>query len=84
MSNGFLDTLRDETLRIEVGSAASSDLAGENLDLSTATLSRTVREAVIVRRAERPVTTGLSHNRLLMHEVMLPPFGRAELEPCAA
>lgn len=84
MSNGFLDTLRDETLRIEVGPAASSDLAVENLDLSTATLSRTVRQSVIARRAERPVTTGLSHNRLMMHEVILPPFRRAELEACAA
>ena len=84
MSNAFLHTLRDEALRIEVGPAAASDLAVENLELSTPTLSRAVRQSVIARRAERPGVTGLSRNRLAMHEVVLPPVRRRELEYCAA
>jgi len=84
MSNAYLDTLRDEVLRIEVGPAAASGLAVENLELSTPTLSGAVRRSVIVRRAERPVVTGLTHNRLSMLDVLLPPARRPEREPCAA
>ncbi len=51
MSNTFITTLRDETLRIEVGSTAASDLAVENIELSTPDLSQAVRASVIVRRA---------------------------------
>jgi hypothetical protein len=72
MSNSYLDTLRDEALRIEVGPAAASDLAVENLELSTTTLSRSVRRSVIARRVGPPAT-GLSFNRLAMYEVRLPP-----------
>lgn len=89
MSNAFLDALRDEALRIEVGPAATSDPAVENLELSTPALSRAVRQSIITRRAERPIVsslrmTGLSHNRLAMHEVTLPPVGLPEPEYCAA
>jgi len=84
MSNAYLHTLRDEVLRIEVGPAVASDLAVENLDLSTPALSRAVRLSIITRRAERPVVTGLSRNRLTMYEVVLPPVRRPALESCAA
>src|SRR5438067_3816552 len=51
MATTFAQTLRDETLRLEVGAPAVSDLAVENLDLSTASLTRAVRRSVIERRA---------------------------------
>jgi hypothetical protein len=70
MSNTFSDTLRDVTLRIEVGSAVTSDLAVENLDLSTIELSQAVRRSVIARRAGGPRR---SPNFLSMTEVRFPP-----------
>ncbi|HTC80067.1 MAG TPA: hypothetical protein VK848_00865 [Acidimicrobiia bacterium] len=82
MSNAYLDTLRDEALRIEVGPAAVSDLAVENLELSTPTLSGSVRRSVVARRAAAaPATTGLRRNRLAMQEVRLPPARRPEPQP---
>ena len=65
----FIGTLRDETLRIEVGAAVAADLAVENLDLSTLTLAQAVRASVIVRRADPP---RCSRNELSMWEVRLP------------
>ncbi len=47
----FVQTLRDETLRIEVGAPAVSGLAVENLELSTPAVSQAVRRSVIERRA---------------------------------
>ena len=66
---GFFGMVRDETLRVEVGPAATSDLAVENIELSTEEISRAVRRSVIARRAGG---TGLSTNRLPMGEVRLP------------
>ena len=43
MSSTFVKTLRDETLRIEVGPAAAAELAVENVELSTGDYSRAVR-----------------------------------------
>jgi hypothetical protein len=70
MSSTFSEMLRDETLRIEIGAAAVSDLAVENIGLSTRRLSRAVRGSVITRRADGP---GVSANQLAMDEVRLPP-----------
>ena len=81
MSNTFITTLRDETLRIEVGATAASDLAVENIELSTPDLSRAVRASVIVRRAEPPRP---SRNGLSMYEVCLPDAPIRALEYCAA
>ena len=72
MATTFAQTLRDETLRLEVGSPVLSDLAVENLELSTATLSRAVRRSVIERRVMEPVVRMPGPNRLEMHEVALP------------
>ena len=72
MATTFAQTLRDETLRLEVGSPVLSDLAVENLELSTATLSRAVRRSVIERRAAAPVVRMPGPNRLEMGEVVLP------------
>ena len=72
MATTFAQTLRDETLRLEVGSPVLSDLAVENLELSTATLSRAVRRSVIERRAAGPVVRMPGPNRLEMSEVVLP------------
>jgi hypothetical protein len=47
----FLQVVRDETLRLELGSGVLSDLAVENLDLSTPARSLAVRQTVIERRA---------------------------------
>lgn len=74
MRKTFLQTLRDETMRIEVGPVALGDLAVENLDLSTPALSRSVRRGAIERRVpRRPDTTSARHtaNLLAMHEVAL-------------
>jgi len=72
----FVQTLRDETLRIEVGRPALSDLAVENLELSTPALSRAVRQSVIERRVAQRVAEPLVRvpgpNHLAMHEVVLP------------
>ena len=51
MATTFAQTLRDETLRLEVGAPAVSDLAVENLDLSSPATSMAVRRTVIERRA---------------------------------
>jgi hypothetical protein len=72
MAMTFVDSLRDETLRLEVGAPVVSDLAVENLELSTPTLSRAVRQSVIGRRVVEPVVRMPGPNRLEMHEVVLP------------
>lgn len=51
MRKTFLQSIRDETLRIELGSAVLCGLVVENLELSTSTRSRAVRQSVIERRA---------------------------------
>jgi hypothetical protein len=81
MSSTFAEMLRDETLRIEIGAAAVSDLAVENLGLLTADLSRAVRGSVIVRRADGSC---VGANQLALDEVRLPPAVVAVPEPCAA
>jgi hypothetical protein len=81
MSVTFFETLRDETLRIEIGAAAASGLAVENVELSTRDLSGAVRGSIIVRRADGP---GLSANQLAMDEVGLPAPVLPVLEPRAA
>ena len=72
MATTFVQTLRDETLRIEVGSPVVSQLVVENLELSSPQLSRAVRQSVIERRAAVPVVRMPGANRLEMHEVELP------------
>ena len=47
----FLQFLRDETLRTELGSDVIADLAVENLELSTPARSQAVRRSIIERRA---------------------------------
>jgi hypothetical protein len=87
MRKTFLQTLRDETLRIEVGQAALGGLAVENLELSTPALSRSVRRCAIERRAPRhldPASPGRTANLLAMHEVVLLPEVVPMLEYCAA
>ena len=69
MSSSYVEILRDETLRIEIGPAAAADLAVENAELSTGARTRAVRSSVIVRRADAPVP---SSNRLTMGDVRLP------------
>jgi hypothetical protein len=69
MAIGFFETLRDETLRMEVGAAVAADLAAENIELSRPDLSGAVRRSIVTRRAERH---GLSANVLRMDEVRLP------------
>ena len=70
----FVQTMRDETLRIEVGSPALAGLAVENLGLSTPAMSRAVRQSVIERRVDERVSVVRmpGPNRLEMHEVVLP------------
>jgi hypothetical protein len=80
MAMTFVQTLRDETLRLEVGSPVVSDLAVENLELSTPSLSRAVRRSVIERRVVEPVVRMPGPNRIEMHQVELP---RSPV-PCAA
>jgi hypothetical protein len=75
MATTFVETLRDETLRTEVGAPVVSGLAVENVELSTAALSRAVRQSVIERRVATTVPTVVrmpGPNRLAMHEVHLP------------
>jgi hypothetical protein len=73
MAASFVQTLQDETLRIEVGPTAVADLAVENLELSTPAVSRAVRRSVIERRvAAGPVMRMPGPNRLAMDEVALP------------
>jgi hypothetical protein len=73
MAMTFVQSLRDETLRLEVGSPVLSGLAVENLELSTPTLTRAVRQSVIERRVVAPVVVRMpTPNRLEMHEVALP------------
>ncbi len=81
MSSTYFELLRDETLRIEVGPAATADLAVENVQLSTEDLSRAVRSSVLVRRADAP---RLSANLLTMEDVRLPALVPPVLQPCAA
>ena len=80
MAMTFVQTLRDETLRIEVGAPVVSDLAVENLVLSTPALSRAVRRSIIERRVVEPVVRMPGPNRLEMYDVDLP----AVPVPCAA
>jgi hypothetical protein len=80
MATTFVQTLRDETLRLEVGSPVVADLAVENLELSTPALSQAVRQSVIERRAVEPVVRAPGPNRLEMYEVVLPDAA----VPCAA
>jgi hypothetical protein len=72
MAMTFVQSLRDETLRLEVGSPVLSDLAVENIELSTPTLSRAVRQSVIERRVVQRVVRMPGPNRLEMHDVVLP------------
>jgi hypothetical protein len=72
MAMTFVQTLRDETLRLEVGSPVVSDLAVENLELSTPARSRAVRQSVIERRVVEPVVRMPGPNRIDMDEVALP------------
>jgi hypothetical protein len=72
MAMTFVQTLRDETLRLEVGSPVVSDLAVENLELSTPALSRAVRRSVIERRVVEPIVRMPGPNRIEMFEVVLP------------
>ena len=72
MAMTFVQSLRDETLRLEVGSPVLSGPAVENLELSTPTLTRAVRQSVIERRVVEPAVRMPGPNRLEMHEVSLP------------
>jgi hypothetical protein len=81
MSSTYMEILRDETLRIEIGPTAAADLAVENAELSTGVRTRAVRSSVIVRRADAP---GLSANQLTMGDVRLPGAVAPVLQPCAA
>jgi hypothetical protein len=93
MRKTFLQTLRDEPLRIEVGPAALAALAVENLDLSTPERSRSVRRCTIERRVPRHLDTASPRpttspsrtaNLLTMHEVVLVRQGVPAPEYCAA
>jgi len=72
MATSFVQTLQDETLRIEIGRAVVADLAVENVVLSTPYLSRAVRRSVIERRVAEPVVRMPGPNRLEMCDVSLP------------
>ena len=74
MATTFAQTLRDETLRMEVGAPVVSHLAVENVELSTPALSRAVRQSVLERRiGQQPVVRRMpGSNRIEMHEVHLP------------
>jgi hypothetical protein len=80
MATTFTQTLRDETLRLEVGAPVLADVAVENLELSTPALSQAVRRSVIERRVVEPVVRVPGPNRLEMYEVVLPDAA----VPCAA
>jgi len=81
MSSTYVEILRDETLRVEVGPAAAAALAVENAELTTGVRTRAVRSSVIVRRAD---AAGLSANLLSMDDVRLPVAPAPELQACAA
>ena len=81
MSSTYVEILRDETLRVEVGPAAAAALAVENAELTTGVRTRAVRCSVIVRRADAP---GLSANLLTMGDVRLPVAPPPTLQACAA
>jgi hypothetical protein len=51
MRTTFLQFLRDETLRTELGPNVLADLAVENLELSTPARTEAVRRTIIERRA---------------------------------
>ncbi|MCA1843016.1 MAG: hypothetical protein LC792_07450 [Actinobacteria bacterium] len=69
----FVETMRDETLRLEVGCPALSGLAVENLELSSRSLSQAVRQSIIERRVVQTVVRRMpGANRLEMHQVELP------------
>jgi hypothetical protein len=51
MRTTFLQCLRDETLRTELGPDVLAGLAVENLELSTPARTQAVRRTVIERRA---------------------------------
>jgi hypothetical protein len=73
MAMTFVQTLRDETLRLEMGSPVVADLAVENIELSNTAISQAVRQTVIGRRTSEPVVRRMpGPNRLEMHEVVLP------------
>jgi len=72
MATTFVQILRDETLRLEVGPPVVSCPAVENLELSTPALSRAVRRSVIERRVAEPIVRMPGPNRLEMDEVHLP------------
>jgi hypothetical protein len=73
MAMTFVQTLRDETLRLEVGGPVVADLAVENIELSSPAISQAVRQSVIGRRTAEPVVRRMpGPNRLEMHEVCLP------------
>jgi hypothetical protein len=87
MATTFVQSLRDETLRIEVGSPVVADLAVENLVLSTPALSQAVRRSIIERRVVEPVVQIPGPNRIEMHDVELPGIGLPRTTaaiPCAA
>lgn len=81
MSSTYVEILRDETLRIEIGPAATADLAVENAELSTVVRTRAVRSSVIVRRADALVPAS---NRLTMGDVRLPVAVGPVLQPYVA
>ncbi|HEV8627184.1 MAG TPA: hypothetical protein VG034_22290 [Acidimicrobiia bacterium] len=81
MSSTYVEILRDETMRIEIGPAAAADLAVENVELSTGVLTRAVRSSVIIRRADAP---GFGANQLTMGDVRLPGAVAPVLQPYAA
>jgi hypothetical protein len=51
MRKTFLQILRDETMRTELGAEVVADLAVENLELSTPARSAAVRRCAIERRS---------------------------------
>lgn len=73
MAMTFVQTLRDETLRLEVGGPVVADLAVENIVLSNPAITQAVRQSAINRRTPEPVVRMPGPNRLEMHEVALPP-----------
>lgn len=71
MATSYVQTLRDEALRIEIGSPVLAQLAVENVELSSPRMSRSVRRSIIERLAE-PIVRMPGPNRLDMYEVQLP------------
>jgi hypothetical protein len=58
MRTTFLQFLRDETLRTELGPDVLADLAVENLELSTPARTEAVRRTIIERRAGVDLVAG--------------------------